>query len=201
MEIKQTNLWKIYLDRHKDRMLEELTDILKIPSVSADPAYANDVLSMAKDLENKLAKVGLEEVRAYETDGFPMVYGQKIIDPSLPTVLVYGHYDVQPADPLELWTSPPFEPIIRDEKIYARGACDDKGQMYLQVKAIEVLIQTETLPCNVKVLIEGEEEVGSSNLEDLYKPIHPCFPVMLSLSQILPCYPKSNHPLRQAFEV
>lgn len=169
MENQQTNLWKTYLDKHKDRMLEELTDILKIPSVSADPAYANDVLSMAKDLENRLAKVGLEEVRAYETDGFPMVYGQKIIDPSLPTVLVYGHYDVQPADPLELWTSPPFEPVIRDEKIYARGACDDKGQMYLQVKAIEVLIQTETLPCNVKVLIEGEEEVGSSNLEDFVK--------------------------------
>ena len=169
MENQQTNLWKTYIDRHKGRMLEELTDILKIPSVSADPAYANDVLSMAKDLENRLSKVGLEEVRAYKTAGFPMVYGQKIIDPSLPTVLVYGHYDVQPADPLELWTSPPFEPVIRDEKIYARGACDDKGQMYLQVKAIEVLIQTETLPCNVKVLIEGEEEVGSANLEDFVK--------------------------------
>lgn len=169
MENKQTTLWKSYLDKHKDRMLEELTDILKIPSVSADPAYAKHVFSMAKDLENKLTKVGLEEVRAYETAGFPMVYGQKIIDPSLPTVLVYGHYDVQPADPLELWTSPPFEPVIRDEKIYARGACDDKGQMYLQVKALEVLIQTETLPCNVKVLIEGEEEVGSANLEDFVK--------------------------------
>ena len=169
MENKQTTLWKSYLDKHKDRMLEELTDILKIPSVSADPAYTNEVFSMAKDLENRLTEVGLEEVRAYETDGFPMVYGQKIIDPSLPTVLVYGHYDVQPADPLELWTSPPFEPVIRDEKIYARGACDDKGQMYLQVKALEVLIQTETLPCNVKVLIEGEEEVGSANLEDFVK--------------------------------
>lgn len=169
MENKQTTLWKSYLDKHKDRMLEELTDILKIPSVSADPAYAKDVFSMAEDLENRLTKVGLEEVRAYETAGFPMVYGQKIIDPSLPTVLVYGHYDVQPADPLELWTSPPFEPVIRDEKIYARGACDDKGQMYLQVKALEVLIQTETLPCNVKVLIEGEEEVGSANLEDFVK--------------------------------
>ena len=169
MENKQTTLWKSYLDKHKDRMLEELTDILKIPSVSADPAYAKDVFSMAKDLENRLTKVGLEKVRAYETAGFPMVCGQKIIDPSLPTVLVYGHYDVQPADPLELWTSPPFEPVIRDEKIYARGACDDKGQMYLQVKALEVLIQTETLPCNVKVLIEGEEEVGSGNLEDFVK--------------------------------
>ena len=169
MENHQTNLWKTYLDKHKDRMLAELTDILKIPSVSADPAYADQVFSMAKDLENRLNEVGLEEVRGYETSGFPMVYGQKIIDPSLPTVLVYGHYDVQPADPLELWTSPPFEPVIRDEKIYARGACDDKGQMYLQVKAIEVLIQTETLPCNVKVLIEGEEEVGSANLEDFVK--------------------------------
>ena len=169
MENKHTNLWKTYLDKHRDRMLAELTDILKIPSVSADPAYADQVFSMAKDLENRLTEVGLEEVRAYETAGFPMVYGQKIIDPSLPTILVYGHYDVQPADPLELWTSPPFEPVIRDEKIYARGACDDKGQMYLQVKAIEVLIQTETLPCNVKVLIEGEEEVGSSNLEDFVK--------------------------------
>ena len=169
MENKQTTLWKSYLDKHKDRMLEELTDILKIPSVSADPAYAKDIFSMAKDLENRLTKVGLEEVRAYETAGFPMVYGQKIIDPSLPTVLVYGHYDVQPADPLELWTSPPFEPVIRDEKIYARGACDDKGQMYLQVKALEVLIQTAPLPCNVKVLIEGEEEVGSANLEDFVK--------------------------------
>jgi Acetylornithine deacetylase/Succinyl-diaminopimelate desuccinylase and related deacylases len=108
MENKQMNIWKTYLDKHKDRMLEELTDILKIPSVSADPAYAKDVFSMAKDLENRLTKVGLEEVSAYETAGFPMVYGQKIIDPSLPTVLVYGHYDVQPADPLELWTSPPL---------------------------------------------------------------------------------------------
>ena len=169
MENQQTNLWKAYLDKHKDRMLEELTDILKIPSVSADPAYANEVFSMAKDLENRLTKVGLEKVCAYDTAGFPMVYGQKIIDPNLPTILVYGHYDVQPADPLELWTSPPFEPVTRDEKIYARGACDDKGQMYLQVKAIEVLIQTETLPCNVKVLIEGEEEVGSANLEDFVR--------------------------------
>ena len=157
---------------------------------------------MAKDLENRLTKVGLEEVRAYETAGFPMVYGQKIIDPSLPTVLVYGHYDVQPTDPLELWTSPPFEPVIRDEKIYARGACDDKGQMYLQVKALEVLIQTETLPCNVKVLIEGEEEVGSANLEDFVKAnTSPSFPVMSFSSQTLPCYPKSNHQLRQVSEV
>ena len=169
MKNKQKNLWKAYLDEHKDRMLKELTDILKIPSVSADPAYTNQVFSMAKDLEKRLTKVGLEEVCAYKTAGFPMVYGQKLIDPNLPTVLVYGHYDVQPADPLELWTSPPFDPVIRDEKIYARGACDDKGQMYLQVKAIEVLIQTETLPCNVKVLIEGEEEVGSANLEDFVK--------------------------------
>ena len=169
MENKRQTLWKTYLDKHKDRMLEELTDILKIPSVSADPAYANKVFFYIERLKNRLTEVGLEEVRAYETAGFPMVYGQKIIDPSLPTILVYGHYDVQPADPLELWTSPPFEPVIRDEKIYARGACDDKGQMYLQVKAIEVLIQTETLPCNVKVLIEGEEEVGSSNLEDFVK--------------------------------
>ena len=168
MENKHTTLWKSYLDKHKDRMLEELTDILKIPSVSADPAYAKDVFSMAKDLENRLTKVGLEEVRAYETAGFPMVYGQKIIDPTFQRYWCTGIMMSSQPTRLSYGQARLLSQLFAMRKS-ARGACDDKGQMYLQVKALEVLIQTETLPCNVKVLIEGEEEVGSANLEDFVK--------------------------------
>jgi acetylornithine deacetylase/succinyl-diaminopimelate desuccinylase-like protein len=158
-----------YIETHKDRFLSELFDLLRIPSVSADPFYKNDVIRTAEAVKEKLVAAGAENVEICQTAGYPIVYGEKIIDARLPTVLVYGHYDVQPADPVELWHSGPFEPVIKDGKIYARGACDDKGQMYMHVKAFELMMQTNSLPCNVKFMIEGEEEVGSSNLGTFVK--------------------------------
>jgi acetylornithine deacetylase/succinyl-diaminopimelate desuccinylase-like protein len=153
-----------YIESNKDRFLDELIDLLKIPSVSADPAYSKDVHRAAELLSNRLKEIGIDKVEICPTVGYPIVYGEKIVDEKLPTVLVYGHYDVQPADPIELWDSPPFEPVIKDGKIYARGACDDKGQMYMHIKAVELMLKTDGLPCNVKFMIEGEEEVGSDNL-------------------------------------
>jgi acetylornithine deacetylase/succinyl-diaminopimelate desuccinylase-like protein len=159
-----------YISEHKNRFISELIELLKIPSVSADTAYTQDVLDTAKAVEKALLAAGCDAVEICETDGYPIVYGEKIIDANLPTVLVYGHYDVQPADPINLWTSPPFEPVIKitdehpDGAIFARGACDDKGQMYMHVKALEFMVKTNQLPCNVKFMIEGEEEVGSNNL-------------------------------------
>jgi acetylornithine deacetylase/succinyl-diaminopimelate desuccinylase-like protein len=155
---------KKYVESNKQRFLDELFELLRFPSVSADPKYKDDVLKTADFVAKKLTDAGAEKVEICETAGYPIVYGEKIIDPALPTVLIYGHYDVQPADPLELWKTPPFEPTIRDGKIYARGACDDKGQFYMHVKAFELMMQTNTLACNVKFMIEGEEEVGSANL-------------------------------------
>ena len=153
-----------FIQQHQERFLNELFDLLHIPSISADSAYKNDVIKTAEFIKDKLIEAGADKVELCQTAGFPIVYGEKIIDASLPTVLVYGHYDVQPAVPLELWTTPPFEPTVRNERIYARGACDDKGQMYMHVKAFEALMKSGELPCNVKFMIEGEEEVGSANL-------------------------------------
>ncbi|HTN21621.1 MAG TPA: dipeptidase [Pelobium sp.] len=155
---------KSYVEQNRQRFLDELFELLRFPSVSADPKYKGDVLKTAEFVAEKLKEAGANRVEVCTTDGYPIVYGEKIIDPALPTVLVYGHYDVQPPDPLELWHTPPFEPTLRDGKIYARGACDDKGQFYMHVKAFELMMQTETLPCNIKFMIEGEEEVGSDNL-------------------------------------
>jgi acetylornithine deacetylase/succinyl-diaminopimelate desuccinylase-like protein len=155
---------KNYVAQNKQRFLDELFELLRFPSVSADPAYKTEVLKTADFVAQKLTDAGADKVEVCPTAGYPIVYGEKIIDPAKPTVLVYGHYDVQPADPLELWHTPPFEPTLRDEKIYARGACDDKGQFYMHVKAFELMMQTDTLPCNIKFMIEGEEEVGSNNL-------------------------------------
>lgn len=155
---------KAYIDTHKGRFLEELFDLLRIPSVSADKAYAKDVWSAAEFVKESLLKAGVDKAEICPTAGYPIVYGECMVDPKLPTVLVYGHYDVQPPDPLDLWTTPAFEPQIRDGKIYARGACDDKGQFYMHVKAFEVLKAAGPLPCNVKFMIEGEEEVGSKHL-------------------------------------
>jgi acetylornithine deacetylase/succinyl-diaminopimelate desuccinylase-like protein len=155
---------------NKERYLNELLELLRIPSVSADPSFKNDVLKCAETIAEGLRKIGLDKVEVCKTAGNPIVYGEKIIDPAKPTVLVYGHYDVQPADPLELWTSPAFEPVIKTTDkhpqgaIYARGACDDKGQMFMHVKAVESMLAANELPCNVKFMIEGEEEVGSENL-------------------------------------
>ena len=160
-----------YIQEHKNRFIDELFELLKIPSVSADPSFTQDVLDTASAVKIALEKAGCDHVEVCETPGYPIVYGEKIINPELPTVLVYGHYDVQPPDPLELWESGPFEPVIRnteihpDGAIFARGSCDDKGQFYMHVKALEFMIATQQLPCNVKFMIEGEEEVGSDSLD------------------------------------
>ncbi|MCD6011335.1 MAG: peptidase dimerization domain protein [Flavipsychrobacter sp.] len=156
--------WKDYQSQNKDRFLDELMELLRIPSVSADSKYKADVARCAEAVKEHMLKAGCDKAEVCPTAGHPIVYGEKMIDPKLPTVLVYGHYDVQPADPLNLWHSGPFEPVIKDGKIYARGACDDKGQMFMHIKAVETMAKTNTLPCNVKIMIEGEEEVGSANL-------------------------------------
>jgi acetylornithine deacetylase/succinyl-diaminopimelate desuccinylase-like protein len=156
---------KNLVDQNSEKYLNELFTLLRIPSVSADPKYKEEVLRMAEAVKDSLISAGADNVEICPTPGFPIVYGDKIIDPSLPTVLVYGHYDVQPADPIHLWTNPPFEPIIKDGKIYARGAADDKGQVFMHVKAFELMLQNNILPCNIKFMIEGEEEVGSANLD------------------------------------
>jgi len=161
---------KPYIQEHKDRFLNELIDLLKIPSISADSNYKNDVIRTAEVVKESLLNAGCDKVEICETPGYPIVYGEKIIDPNLPTVLVYGHYDVQPPDPIDLWDSPPFEPVIKKTElhpegaIFARGSCDDKGQMYMHVKAMEYMSSTNQLPCNVKFMIEGEEEIGSESL-------------------------------------
>jgi acetylornithine deacetylase/succinyl-diaminopimelate desuccinylase-like protein len=155
---------KEYINSNKDRFLAELFEWLRIPSVSADSRHKGDVRKAAEFVKEKFTAAGVDKVELCETKGHPIVYAEKIVNPSLPTVLVYGHYDVQPADPLNLWDSPPFEPVVKDDKIYARGSCDDKGQVYMHVKAFETMTKHKLLPCNVKFMIEGEEEVGSDNL-------------------------------------
>ena len=161
---------KNYVQQNKERFINELIELLKIPSVSADSAYAHDVIATSEAVKTSFEKAGCKLVEICETPGYPIVFGEHIIDATLPTVLVYGHYDVQPPDPMELWTSPPFEPVIKvteihpEGAIFARGSCDDKGQMYMHVKAFEYMIANNCLPCNVKFMIEGEEEVGSKSL-------------------------------------
>lgn len=160
-----------YIQEHKDRFLEELKVLLRMPSISADPAYAKDVQACAGQVAEYMVEAGLNSVEIIPTPGHPIVYGEKMVDPSKPTILIYGHYDVQPPDPLELWETPPFDPIVKktdlhpEGAIFARGTADDKGQFFMHVKAVEAMIATNELPCNVKMMIEGEEEVGSNNLE------------------------------------
>ncbi|RFM29641.1 dipeptidase [Deminuibacter soli] len=156
--------WKDYQAQHKDRFLNELLDLLRIPSVSARSEHKPDMIRCAEAVKARLTEAGATKVEIYPTEGHPVVYAEQITDASLPTVLVYGHYDVQPPDPLELWHSGPFEPVIKDGKIFARGACDDKGQFYMHVKAFETMVRTNSLPVNIKFLIEGEEEIGSQHL-------------------------------------
>jgi len=159
------------LPADKQRFIDELIDLLKIPTISADSKYNDDIKKGASWVQNALSKAGCTETEIFPTKGHPIVYGERLIDPTLPTVLVYGHYDVQPPDPIELWDSPPFEPVIKKTELhqegalFARGACDDKGQMYMHIKALEMMVTHDELPCNVKFMIEGEEEVGSDNLE------------------------------------
>ena len=168
-EQEQGNSYSPYIEENKERFVAELLELLRIPSVSADKKFQKDVRRAADYLKEKLQQAGADKVEIIETAGNPIVFAEKLVDPSLPTVLVYGHYDVQPADPYELWNSPPFEPVIKDGKIYARGACDDKGQLYMHVKAFETMMQQEKVFCNLKFMIEGEEEVGSDNLEIFVK--------------------------------
>jgi acetylornithine deacetylase/succinyl-diaminopimelate desuccinylase-like protein len=155
---------KNYISSHQERFLTELIEWLRIPSVSADSRHKTDVRNAANFLLDKFSAAGVDKAEICETAGHPIVYAEKIVGPSQPTVLVYGHYDVQPPDPLDLWTSPPFEPVIKDNKIYARGSCDDKGQVYMHVKAFEIMKKLDLLTCNIKFMVEGEEEVGSDNL-------------------------------------
>ena len=183
-----------YINKNKDRYLKELIEFLKIPSISADPSFKKDVAKAASFLKKKMVEAGIEKVKIHETAGHPIVYGEKLVDKSMPTVLVYGHYDVQPPDPLELWDSPPFEPVIKKTKIhpkgaiFARGSCDDKGQLYMHVKAFEAMERTNSIPCNVKFMFEGEEEVGSENLETFCKrhaKMLKCDMVMISDTSII----------------
>ena len=160
----------LYLQNNKEKLLNQLFDLLRIPSVSADPAFATDVETASNFIKDEMQEIGLDNVSVEETPGYPIVYAEKIIDENLPTVLVYGHYDVQPADPIELWESDPFEPVIKKTElhpegaIFARGSSDDKGQMFMHLKAVEFLLKNNNLPVNVKFMIEGEEEVGSPSL-------------------------------------
>ena len=157
-------VWKDYLEQNKDRFLNEMIELLRIPSISEKSEHKEDMSKCAELVKQRLLDSGADKAEVMETAGHPVVYGEKIIDPSKPTVLVYGHYDVQPADPLELWHSGPFDPVIKDGKVYARGSADDKGQFYMHVKAMETMVKTNTMATNIKFLIEGEEEVGSPNL-------------------------------------
>jgi acetylornithine deacetylase/succinyl-diaminopimelate desuccinylase-like protein len=180
--------WKEYQERNKDRFLDELLELLRIPSISAKTENAADMQRCADAVAQRLREAGADRVEVMPTAGHPVVYGEKLIDPSKPTVLVYGHYDVQPADPLELWHSGPFEPVIKDGKIYARGSADDKGQFYMHVKALETMVQTGTQVTNVKFLIEGEEEVGSPNLEQFIsdnKELLQCDVILISDTAML----------------
>lgn len=183
-----------YIAAHRDRFLNELLDLLRIPSVSADPAYAADVRRTAEAVAAHLTSIGIDKVEIVPTPGHPIVYGEKMIDPAKPTIMVYGHYDVQPPDPIELWESPPFEPTIKqtdihpDGAIFARGSCDDKGQVFMHIKAVEAMLANDALPCNVKFMIEGEEEVGSAHLADFlqsHKERLACDVILISDTSII----------------
>ena len=166
---------KKHIQENQDKYLKQLIELLKIPSISADPSYTADVRKAAVWVGDALEEAGCDNIEIIATLGHPIVYAEKILNADFPTVLVYGHYDVQPPDPIELWDSPPFEPVIKktpihpEGAIFARGACDDKGQMFMHIKAIEILLENNKLDCNVKFMIEGEEEVGSDNLEKFIK--------------------------------
>ncbi len=183
-----------YIENNKERFLNELLDLLRIPSVSADPAYRDDVRKTAELVCDHLKKAGAERSEIFETSGHPIVFGERQVDPDSPTVLVYGHYDVQPPDPLDLWDSPPFEPVIKKTEIhpqgaiFARGSCDDKGQLFMHIKALEALVHHKMTPCNLKFVFEGEEEVGSNNLEAFcaeHKDMLECDMVLISDTSIL----------------
>lgn len=183
-----SNTWKEYQKKNEERFLNEMIDLLRIPSISAKSENKSDMLTCAEAVKKSLLAAGCDKAEVMNTAGHPVVYGEKIIDPSKPTVLVYGHYDVQPAEPLDLWHSGPFEPVIKDGKVFARGSADDKGQFYMHVKALEVMSQTDTMTTNIKFLIEGEEEVGSPNLGAFvaaHKDLLKCDVILISDSALL----------------
>ncbi len=153
-----------YIGTHKERFIEELFELIRIPSISSESEHKFDMLKAAEYWKKSLLEAGADKAEVLQTAGNPVTFGEKIINPNLPTVLVYAHMDVMPVDPIDLWKSKPFEPEIRDGKIFARGADDDKGQSFMHVKAFEFMVKTNQLPCNVKFIIEGEEEIGSPNL-------------------------------------
>jgi acetylornithine deacetylase/succinyl-diaminopimelate desuccinylase-like protein len=180
--------WKEYQEKNKDRFLDELLDLLRIPSVSANSDHKEDMRKCADMVKQRLLDAGAAKAAVYDTDGHPVVYAEKIVDPSKPTVLVYGHYDVQPPDPLNLWKSGPFDPVIKDGRIYARGSADDKGQFYMHIKALEILTKTNSQATNIKFLIEGEEEVGSPNLGKFvaaHKDLLTCDVILISDSAMI----------------
>jgi acetylornithine deacetylase/succinyl-diaminopimelate desuccinylase-like protein len=183
-----------YIDENKERFLDELLDFLRIPSVSAKPEHKEDMVKAANWVRENLIVAGVDKAEIYKTEGHPVVYAEKIINESLPTILVYGHYDVQPAEPLNLWDSPAFEPVIKktaihpEGAIYARGSCDDKGQVFMHIKAFEAMNISDQLPCNVKFMIEGEEEVGSVNLEKFcrsHKDMLSCDVILISDTSVI----------------
>ena len=173
-----------YIKKNKENYINELKEFLSIPSISTLPENKKDILKCAQFVSDKLKEAGMSRVEIFKTEGHPIVYGEWLGAPGKPTVLVYGHYDVQPVDPIELWDSPPFEPVIKDGKIFARGATDDKGQLYMHIKSVEAFFKiTGSLPLNIKYLIEGEEEIGSSNLETFinhHKDLLKCDAVLIS---------------------
>ena len=155
-----------YIQSNRESYIEELKEFLRIPSISTLPENSDDIKKCAEFVADKLKNAGMSRVEIFKTEGHPLVYGEWLGAPGKPTVLIYGHYDVQPVDPIELWENPPFEPVIKDDKIFARGATDDKGQVFMHIKSVEAYFKTVgSLPLNIKFIIEGEEEIGSSNLE------------------------------------
>ena len=189
-----------YVKTHEKRFLDELFDLIRIPSISAVPSHKPDMYRAAEMWKDILLKAGADKAEIMETDGLPVTYGEKIINPELPTVLVYTHMDVMPADPIEKWNTDPFEPVVKDGKIWARGADDDKGQGFMHAKAFEYLVQSDELPCNVKFLIEGEEEVGSPSLPaflEKHKEMLACDVILVSdTSMIAPDVPSITTGLR-----
>jgi len=190
-----------YINSNREKYVEELKDFLKIPSISTLVANKSDMITAANFISKKLNDAGMENVKIIETKGHPMVYADWLHTPGKPTVLVYGHYDVQPVDPVDLWDSPPFEPTIKDGNIYARGATDDKGQMYMHIKSVEAYFKTlGKLPLNVKFIIEGEEEIGSGNLEEFVnnnQEMLKCDAVMISDTSLYgPGIPTLTYGLR-----
>lgn len=182
------NIWKEYLESNKERFLHELLDLLRMPSVSAQSSHREDMVKCAREVSRQMLAAGADKAEVIETSGHPVVYGEKVVDPAAPTVLVYGHYDVQPAEPLELWKTPPFEPVIIDGNIYARGSADDKGQFYMHIKALEMMVKTNTLVTNVKFLIEGEEEIASPGLKKFvqtHRELLKCDVILISDTALL----------------